>query len=204
MEIHRRHSIPWSVLASAAPSISYASRLNSGASIPPSHVHDSGDKARTFKSFAEVVQDRQDSAIINHVSLPKPCIRGNRLCVKILQEDYVQGLANCKNRLHGRVMFPKGTATVKLGELKTKSKIYRSFNPIGVLSPLEEGSLNFLFNLEVICNLFVLHVSGICTLDPFDYFPGPMNSVHIRLDSQKRRFGFVYTICHKNTGFLMS
>ncbi|MCI21254.1 hypothetical protein A2U01_0042420, partial [Trifolium medium] len=66
---------PWTCLASAPPNPS---------TTPPSVVSN--------RSFPQVLQNKVDVSV---AQLPKPCLKGNSLQIKISKEVYQCGLPNC-------------------------------------------------------------------------------------------------------------
>lgn len=58
--------------------------------------------------------------------LPKPCLKGDPLAIKISKSEYQAGWADCKNILHGRFFLSKGDVPIKI------------WGPVGqVLDPVE-------------------------------------------------------------------
>jgi hypothetical protein len=65
---------PWACLASAPPKLSVA---------PPPVISN--------RSFAQALLNKVDFSL---TQLPKPCLKGNSLSIKITEEVYQSGLAN--------------------------------------------------------------------------------------------------------------
>ncbi|KEH22534.1 hypothetical protein MTR_7g053210 [Medicago truncatula] len=56
-------------------------------------------------SFAQALFNSNDLAF---TQLSKPCIKGDSICIKLIQEVYDRGVEGCKNNLHGRLVMSKG------------------------------------------------------------------------------------------------
>jgi len=52
--------------------------------------------------------------------LPKPSLKGNSLSIKISEEVYQSGLANCNNYLHGRLVLSRGDKPISSKDLRNK------------------------------------------------------------------------------------
>jgi hypothetical protein len=93
------------------------------------------EKASVFnppRSFAEALHD---SCAVQVSQLPSPAIKGADLCIKITQEEYEKGLANCKRNLHGRLTLNKGDKPVTARDLKTKlTSIWKIHGPWHLVS----------------------------------------------------------------------
>lgn len=101
--------VPWSFLAlqSSPPSPTNAA--------PSSYLK---------KSFAQAVSNSFDILLSQ---LPKPCLKGNELAIKITESEYQAGGQECKNIIHGRLILSKGDTPLKLGDLRSKLlKIWKS------------------------------------------------------------------------------
>jgi hypothetical protein len=93
--------------------------------IPWMCLQDHATKAPAFsplssapkKSFANAVNNVCD---IPTSQLPLPVIKGDRISISMPEEEYQAGLTTCKHNLHGRIIWPKGTTPLKVGDLKTK------------------------------------------------------------------------------------
>ncbi|XP_058783904.1 uncharacterized protein LOC131658651 [Vicia villosa] len=77
--------------------------------------------------------------------LPNPVIKGDRPSITIPEEEYEAGIAECKNNLHGRVLWPKGSSPLTVAALKEKlSKSWSEVKNWGMLS-LGKGYYEFTF-----------------------------------------------------------
>ncbi|MCI01591.1 hypothetical protein A2U01_0022618 [Trifolium medium] len=83
---------PWACLASSPLKLSLA---------PPSVVSN--------RSFAQALLNKADVSLNQ---LPKPCLKGNSLSIKISEDVYQSGLANCNNYLHGRLVLSRKTLAI--------------------------------------------------------------------------------------------
>ncbi|XP_058761211.1 uncharacterized protein LOC131634557 [Vicia villosa] len=71
-------------------------------------------KARSFAQALTGVCD------IPLSQLPNPVIKGDRPSITIPEEEYEAGIAECKNNLHGRVLWKKGSTPLTVAALKDK------------------------------------------------------------------------------------
>jgi hypothetical protein len=78
-------------------------------------------------------------------NFPKPCLKGERLSIKIPEESYQAGVERCKNNLHGRLMMAKGDKPLQLNELR--EKLIKAWAPIEKwqITPLGKGYYEFYF-----------------------------------------------------------
>lgn len=76
-------------------------------------------QAVQFKSFTEVVSNNNVCGI-SLSQLPTPCLKGDRLAITIMEDEYALGVEACKHHLHGRVVWSKGTQPLTVVALKYK------------------------------------------------------------------------------------
>ncbi len=67
------------------------------------------------KTFAHVVYNVCDIPLSQ---LPRPCPKGEGLVLAILEEEYLEGIEECKHNLHGRIVWPKGVTPLTVLALK--------------------------------------------------------------------------------------
>lgn len=78
--------------------------------------------------------------------LPKPTIKGDKFSISIPDEEYDLGLDGCKNNLHARIIWPKGSSPLTVVALKEKLKpIWKNLAPWGVTS-IGKGFYEFVFS----------------------------------------------------------
>ncbi|MCI05414.1 pectin acetylesterase [Trifolium medium] len=95
------------------------------------------------KSFAEAVNNVCD---IPASQFPLSVVKGDRIAISIPENEYQTGLTTCKHNLHGRVIWPKGTTPLKVGDLKAKlSPLWKSLGRWGITS-LGKGFYGFYFS----------------------------------------------------------
>jgi hypothetical protein len=95
------------------------------------------------KSFAQVLNNVCDIPISQ---LPQSCLKGDRVALTIPEEEYEAGIAACKNALHGRIIWPKGTTPLKIDALRSKlASLWKSIGKWGVTS-LGKGYFEFSFS----------------------------------------------------------
>lgn len=69
------------------------------------------------KSFAQALNNSCD---VPYSQLPRPCLKGEELAIKIPEDEYRAGLEGCKNHLHGRIILSKGDLPLKLIDFRAK------------------------------------------------------------------------------------
>jgi hypothetical protein len=57
------------------------------------------------RSFAQALLNKVDVSLNQ---LPKPCLKGNSLSIKISEDVYQTVLGKCSNYLHGRLVLSRG------------------------------------------------------------------------------------------------
>ncbi|PNY08940.1 hypothetical protein L195_g005480 [Trifolium pratense] len=117
---------PWACLASAP----------SKPSVAPPHVVSN-------RSFAQALLNKVDVSL---TELPKPCLKGNSLSIKISEEVYQFGLANCNNYLHGRLVLSRGDQPLSSKDLREKLLQLWKPNDGWKMVPLGRGFFEFRFS----------------------------------------------------------
>jgi hypothetical protein len=83
-------------------------------------------------SFSEAVSNVCD---IPMSQLPLPVVKGDNIAITIPETEYQTGLSTCKHNMQGRVIWPKGTTPLKVGDLKAKlSPLWKSLGKWGITS----------------------------------------------------------------------
>ncbi|KAK2362745.1 hypothetical protein QL285_087780 [Trifolium repens] len=135
---------PWACLASAPPKISVA---------PPPVISN--------RSFAQALLNKVDFSL---TQLPKPCMKGNSLSIKITEEVYQSGLANCNNYLHGRLVLSKGDKPLSSKDLREKLlQLWKHIDQWKMI-PLGQGFFEFRFSCAA--DLRSVWSSGAWRLNP--------------------------------------
>jgi hypothetical protein len=94
------------------------------------------------KSFAQLLKESCDVQIKELLS---PMIKGDSLHIKITQEEYEKGLADCCKNLYGRILWSKGNRLLTAKELCTKlCAIWQTSQPWWLVS-LGRGFSEFHF-----------------------------------------------------------
>jgi hypothetical protein len=134
---------PWACVASAPPKLSVA---------PP---------VISNRSFAQALLNKVDVSL---TELPKPCMKGNSLSIKISEEVYQSGLVNCNNYLHGRLVLSRGDKSLSSKELR--EKLLKLWKPVDgwKMIPLGRGFFEFRFSCEA--DLRSVWSSGAWNLNP--------------------------------------
>ncbi|XP_058733808.1 uncharacterized protein LOC131605477 [Vicia villosa] len=95
------------------------------------------------KSFAQALHGVCDIPVSQ---LPPVIIKGDRLSITIPEEEYKDGLLDCKNNLHGRIIWPKGSTPLTVLALKNKlSRVWSDIKSWGVQS-IGKGYFEFSFS----------------------------------------------------------
>jgi len=122
--------IPWECLFESESS-----------TIPPQKTTINQPKAQ--QTFAQVLSNVCD---IPHSQLPKPILKGDKFSIAIPDEEYDLGLDSCKNILHARIIWPKGSTPLTVVALKEKLKpLWKDLRPWGVTS-IGKGFYEFVFS----------------------------------------------------------
>ena len=97
----------------------------------------------SHKTFAQVLSNVCD---IPDSQLPKPTLKGDKFSILIPDDEYDLGLDACKNNLHARVIWPKGSTPLTIVALKDKLKpVWKDLGPWGVTS-IGQGFYVFVFS----------------------------------------------------------
>jgi len=79
------------------------------------------------RSFAQALLNKVDVSV---TELPKPCLKGNSLSIKISEDVYQFGLPNCNNYLHGRLVMSQGDKPLCSKDLRDKlSHVWKPIKP---------------------------------------------------------------------------
>jgi hypothetical protein len=84
------------------------------------------------KTFAQALSNVCD---IPTSQLPQPCLKGDRFAIAIPDEEYLAGLDERKYNLHGRIIWPKGSAPISVDNLRSKLlPLWKSIGKWGITS----------------------------------------------------------------------
>ncbi|KAK2388420.1 hypothetical protein QL285_062107 [Trifolium repens] len=113
------------------------------------------------RSFAQALRNKVDVSL---TQLPKPCLKGNSLSIKISEDVYQTGLAKCNNYLHGRLVLSRGDHPVSSKDLR--DKLLLLWKPIDCwkMIPLGRGFFEFRFSCAE--DLRTVWSSGAWNLNP--------------------------------------
>ncbi|XP_019433032.1 PREDICTED: uncharacterized protein LOC109339940, partial [Lupinus angustifolius] len=114
------------------------------------------------KSFAQILRNSYD---VGASQLPKPCIEGDSIAIKIPEEDYQAGLQRCKFHLHGRIIMSKGDTPLKLTEMKDKLSTMWSMIRKWSLVSLGKGYYEFAFSS-------IEDMRSVCSVGSWSLKPG--------------------------------
>lgn len=95
------------------------------------------------KTFAQALHAAIDVPLSQ---LPRPCIKGDSVSIKISENEYIKGLDSCKMNLHGRLILSKGDKPIKFNDLR--DKLSQLWKPIGQwrMTSLGKGYFEFSFS----------------------------------------------------------
>jgi len=115
------------------------------------------------KSFVAVLGGTSSSAV-DDTPLPTPCLKGDTLSIKIGQDEYTKGLADCQYALRGRITLSKGNKPYTARDLATKlGKIWKMVHE-WKLVPLGRGFYDFFFQNST--DLTRIWAAGSVSLQP--------------------------------------
>lgn len=108
--------------------------------IAPRSITSKSDSSKTptdelashTKCFAQVLTWVRDILVSQ---FPHPVIKGDRSSITIPEEEYKAGLKDCKNNLHGHVLWPKGSSSLIVAAIRVKlTSIWPDVKNWGILS----------------------------------------------------------------------
>jgi len=95
------------------------------------------------KTFAQALDNTCD---IPFSQLPTPCIKRDMVVFRVEEEDYLTGLDDCKNHLHGGIILSKGDKPLTHLDLTKKLQlVWKTLRPWKVI-PLGKGFYEFKFS----------------------------------------------------------
>jgi len=100
-------------------------------------------KPVSSRSFAQALLNKVSVSLSD---LPKPCLKGNSLSIKISEDVYQSRLTNCNNYLHGRLVLAKGDKPLSSKDLH--AKLSHLWKPLGQwkMIPMCRGFFEFRFS----------------------------------------------------------
>ncbi|KAF1888435.1 hypothetical protein Lal_00011206 [Lupinus albus] len=119
------------------------------------------DKPNPKPSFAQTVKGTYEVPIS---LLPKPCIKGDVVAVKIPEAAYQVGLERCKTNLHGRLILAKGDQPLKFVDLKTR--LLDLWNMVGKWNMISLGRGFYEFVFSSIEDMRTIWATGSWNLKP--------------------------------------
>jgi len=97
----------------------------------------------TNRSFAHAFLNKVDVSLNQ---LPKPCLKGNSLSIKIAEDAYQSNLVNCNNYLHGRLVMSRGDKPFSSRDLREKLlQLWKPMNQWKMI-PMGRGFFEFRFS----------------------------------------------------------
>ncbi|XP_045802224.1 uncharacterized protein LOC123895782 [Trifolium pratense] len=104
--------------------------------------HSKGSLTAT-KSFAQALSNSCNIPISN---LAKPCLKGEQISIKITEVEYLAGVLDCQNVLHGRFTLPKGSSPIRMQDLKERILKFWKTNEQWSMVSLGKGYFEFIFS----------------------------------------------------------
>ncbi|XP_058765590.1 uncharacterized protein LOC131639102 [Vicia villosa] len=117
--------------------------------------------SQSTKSFAQVLTGVCDIPLSQ---LPNPVIKGDKPSITIPEEEYEAGIAECKNNLHGRVLWQKGSTPLTVAALKEKLAI--SWSEVRNWGMLSLGKGYYEFNFASPDDMRRVRAFGTINLNP--------------------------------------
>jgi len=100
-------------------------------------------KQTSQKTFAQALNTVCD---IPFSQLPKPRVKGNDSAILIPEEEYEKGLETCKNNIHARVIWPKGSTPLSTVVVREKLQpLWKNLGCWGITS-IGKGYFEFCFS----------------------------------------------------------
>ncbi|XP_058746266.1 uncharacterized protein LOC131619153 [Vicia villosa] len=133
----------------------------SSPSIPEASKVPSVDLAPPARSFTQALKGVCD---IPFSQFPPPVIKGDRPSITIPEDEYKAGLNDCKNNLHGRVLWPKGSSPLTVAAIRVKlASLWSDVKHWGILS-LGKGFYELTFSCAE--DMRRVRASGAINLNP--------------------------------------
>ncbi|KAI5394531.1 hypothetical protein KIW84_061251 [Lathyrus oleraceus] len=80
-------------------------------------------------------QDLSNVCNIPFSQLTQPCVKGDRLEITILYDEFLVGIDSCKHDSHGYIVWPKGSTPLTVVSLKNKlTPLWKELEKLGVFS----------------------------------------------------------------------
>ncbi|GAU18503.1 hypothetical protein TSUD_90440 [Trifolium subterraneum] len=73
------------------------------------------DQLKAHKTFAQALTNICEFPLSQ---IPQPVVKGDRLAIQIPEKDYIAGIDACKQNLHGRIIWPKGSTSLSVVVVK--------------------------------------------------------------------------------------
>ncbi|AES65236.2 hypothetical protein MTR_2g036980 [Medicago truncatula] len=125
---------PWPCLVASTPkSVSTRSFAQATVASP----------SKVSKTFSQALSN---SCNILVSQLPKPCLKGEKISIKISEDHYSTGVLDCQNVLYGRFTLPKGSTPVRMLDLKARIFKFWKTNAPWSMASLGIGYFEFVFS----------------------------------------------------------
>jgi len=111
-------------------------------------------QSKVSKTFAQALSN---SCNIPASQLPKPCLKGEQISIKIFEDHYSTGVLDCQNVLYGRFTLPKGSTLVR--ELDLKARIFKFWKTHAPWSMASLGKGYFEFEFSSLDDLSAWNLS---------------------------------------------
>lgn len=118
-------------------------------------------QSKVSKTFAQALSN---SCNIPVSQLPKPCLKGEQISIKISENHYSTGVLDCQNVLYGRFTLPKGSTPVR--ELDLKARIFKFWKTNAPWSMASLGKGYYEFEFSSLDDLSAVRSVGSWNLSP--------------------------------------
>jgi len=100
-------------------------------------------QSRVTKSFAQALTN---SCSIPNSQLPKPCLKGEQLSIRISKDKVLAEIFDCQNVLNRRFTLPKGSSPVRMLDLKERISKFWQTKGLWSMVSLGKGYFEFVFH----------------------------------------------------------
>lgn len=141
-------------------------------------------QSRITKSFAQALTN---SCSIPNSHLPKPCLKGEQLSIRISEDEVLAEILDCQKVLNGRFTLPKGSSPVCMLDLKERISKFWQTKGLWSMAPLGKGYFEFV-------------LLGISRRASFVHLLGLLTSILTRCNKQLLKHGFAFMVFLENIG----
>lgn len=90
-------------------------------------------RKRARDTFAQALKVDNNFFQIPVSQLRQPCLKGGKVAISILEDEYLAGIESCKHNLNGQVIWPKRSTSLTIVALKRKfSPLWKNLDWWGI------------------------------------------------------------------------